>query len=215
MSLLLHFIDIILHLDKYFLDIVQQYGVWAYGILFLIIFCETGLVVTPFLPGDSLLFITGAIAAMGALDLHLLAPLLIVAAILGDNTNYWIGRFVGIKFFDKSQPKLYKRAYYEYTQKFYERHGGKTVVLARFLPIVRTFAPFVAGIGRMIYSRFLTFSVTGGILWIDVLLCLGYFFGQIPTVKNNVTIMIFAIIFLSVLPGMLGYMRHRCQKINV
>ncbi len=211
MELITLFIDIILHLDKHLLELTQQYGVWVYGILFLIIFCETGLVITPFLPGDSLLFVAGALCGMGSLELQMLAPLLIVAAFSGDNTNYWIGRLVGTRLLSRSNG-LIKREYLDKTHAFYEKHGGKTILFARFLPIIRTFAPFVAGIGAMHYRLFVLFSALGSLLWIGSLTVAGYFFGNIPIIKNNLTLMILAIIFISLLPAIIEFIRHRRQR---
>lgn len=210
MELLTQFIDIVLHLDRHLILLIAQYGYWVYGILFLIIFCETGLVVTPFLPGDSLLFVVGALAATGALDLQWVILLLMAAAFLGDNTNYWIGRFVGPKVF-KKESRWLNRAYLTKTEAFYEKHGGKTVLLARFLPILRTFAPFVAGLGRMFYSRFVLFSIAGAIVWINSLVLAGYFFGNIPLIKNNLTLVVLGIIVLSLLPGLVHFLRERAR----
>ncbi|MBI4939090.1 MAG: DedA family protein [Nitrosomonadales bacterium] len=208
MELLAFFVDIILHLDKHLLEMTQQYGIWVYGILFLIIFCETGLVVTPFLPGDSLLFVAGALCGMGALELQWLAPLLMIAAFSGDNTNYWTGRLVGTRLLKRSNG-LIKHEHLDKTHAFYEKHGGKTILFARFLPIIRTFAPFVAGIGVMRYQLFLLFSALGSLLWIGSLTVAGYFFGNIPVIKNNLTLMILVIIFVSLLPAIIEFIRHR------
>lgn len=210
MEFLTHFLDFVLHLDRHLVLLIAQYGYWVYGILFLIIFCETGLVVTPFLPGDSLLFVVGALAATGALDLQWVIVLLMAAAFLGDNANYWIGRFVGPKVFNKNSRWL-NRAHLAKTEAFYEKHGGKTVLLARFLPILRTFAPLVAGLGRMIYSRFVLFSIAGAILWINSLVLAGYFFGNIPMIKNNLTAVVLGIVVLSLLPGLVHYVRGRAR----
>ncbi len=199
MELLKQFIDVLLHLDKYLVALSEEYGVWIYAILFLIIFCETGLVVTPFLPGDSLIFAVGALASTGAVDLWLIVLLLSLAAILGDTVNY----FVGYKFGDylvKHQSKLIKKEYLDKTHDFYERYGGRTIVIARFVPIVRTFAPFVAGMGSMTYSHFLTYNIVGGLVWIFSLSFLGFFFGELPIVKKNFSLVIFGIIFISILP---------------
>ena len=194
-----HILDFFLHIDKQLLDVVQTYGVWAYGILFAIIFMETGLVVTPFLPGDSLIFAAGALAGAGALDVHALIPLLVAAAVTGDNLNYLIGRTVGPRVF-RERSRFFKHEYLERTREFYDKHGGKTLVLARFVPIVRTFAPFVAGIGRMRYLRFLAFSLAGGTLWVGLFGLLGYFFGGLPVVKENFSIAVLVIIALSLTP---------------
>jgi membrane-associated protein len=203
------FIDIVLHLDKHLQVLIQNYGVWIYAILFLIIFCETGLVVTPFLPGDSLLFVSGALAATGNMHVHTLFLILVAASFLGDNTNYWIGRFFGPKVFSREGSLLLNPKHLERTQGFYDRHGGKTVVIARFVPIVRTFAPFVAGIGRMVYPRFVMFAIAGALLWIGSLVYAGYFFGNIPMVKNNLSLVIIGIVLLSIMPGIIEYLRHK------
>jgi membrane-associated protein len=205
----LSLLNIILHLDVFLNELVSQYGVWIYAILFLVIFCETGLVVMPFLPGDSLLFIAGAVAAGGGMDPILLAILLMAAAILGDSTNYLIGRFAGDKLFQNPHSKIFRRDYLDQTQAFYARHGGKTVTLARFLPILRTFAPFVAGVGKMFYPRFLAFSALGTVVWVCGLVALGYFFGNVPFIKKNLTLMIVAIILLSLLPMIISLVRSR------
>jgi len=210
MELLAQFIDILLHLDQHLTLLINQYGVWVYAILFTIIFCETGLVVTPFLPGDSLLFVVGALAATGALDVQMVILLLMAAAFLGDNTNYWIGRFIGPRVFTQESRWLNRR-YLEKTEAFYEKHGGKTVLFARFLPIIRTFAPFVAGIGHMVYKRFVLFSVLGAIAWINSLVFLGYFFGNIPIIKNNLTVAILGIIVLSLMPGIIHFVREKAR----
>jgi len=202
-------LDFVLHLDKHLADLVSQYGAWSYGILCAIVFCETGLVVTPFLPGDSLLFAAGAIASTGALDPRLLSIALFAAVIAGDNTNYWIGRSLGPKVFQAESSRLLNRKHLDRTHAFYDKHGGKTIILARFLPIVRTFAPFVAGVGRMHYPRFLAFSLGGGAFWVGLFVAAGYFFGSIPIVKQNFSVVIMAIIGLSVLPAFVEYWKHR------
>ncbi|MDV3442149.1 DedA family protein [Pseudomonas otitidis] len=204
-------IDLVLHLDQYLNLLVTNYGTWIYAILFLVIFCETGLVVTPFLPGDSLLFIAGAVCANGAMDPVLLALLLMSAAILGDSTNYLIGRTTGERLFSRPNSKIFRRDYLERTHAFYDRHGGKTVTLARFLPIVRTFAPFVAGVGRMPYGRFVAFSVAGSILWVGGLVTLGYFFGNVPFIKQNLSLLVIGIILLSLLPMIIGFLHRRLR----
>ena len=214
MELLTGFIDIVLHLDTHLLALTQQYGVWIYGILFLIIFSETGLVVVPFLPGDSLLFVAGALCGMGSLEMHILAPLLILAAFSGDNTNYWVGRLVGLKLFKRPDSRLFKREHLEKTHAFYEKHGGKTILFARFLPIIRTFAPFVAGVGLMRYRVFVLFSAFGSLFWISCFVALGYFFGNIPVIKNNLTLMVLGIVIISLLPALRGFIRHRKQQAN-
>lgn len=208
MELLAGFIDIVLHLDAHLLVLVQDYGVWVYAILFLIIFAETGLVVAPFLPGDSLLFVIGALCGMGSLQLEVAMPLLILAAFLGDNTNYWIGRLLGLRLLNKASPRFIKHEHLEKTHAFYAKHGGKTVIFARFLPIIRTFAPFVAGIGTMNYRLYLMFSAVGGVVWIGSLTLAGYFFGNIPIIKDNLTLMILVIIFISFIPAILEYIKH-------
>jgi len=197
--LLHNLIDLVLHLDRHLADAAARYGTAVYGLLFLILFLETGVVVTPFLPGDSLLFACGALAATGALDLRLLLVVIPVAVILGDNTNYFIGRFIGPRAFT-SNSRWLKREHLDRTHAFYERHGGKTIVMARFVPIVRTFAPFVAGVGRMRYPRFLAFDVAGGVLWVWGFGLLGYFFGNTPIVKENFGLAIIAVIIISLLP---------------
>jgi len=211
MDLITAFIDIILHLDVHLLKMTAEYGMWIYAILFLIIYCETGLVITPFLPGDSLLFVAGALCGMGALQIELLIPLLIVAAFSGDNTNYWIGRLLGVRIL-KANTKIIKPEYLDKTHAFYEKHGSKTVILARFLPILRTFAPFVAGIGQMNYRLFMFSSALGSVLWIGGLSVAGYLFGNIPWVKSNLTIIILGIIVISILPAILEFIRHKRNK---
>lgn len=209
MELLQQFIDLVLHLDKHLDSLVAQFGPWLYVILFLIIFCETGLVVTPFLPGDSLLFAVGALAARPeGLNVWVLVVSLSVAAIIGDSVNYWIGYFLG----DRLQcrfPRLIKPEHIRRTHDFYERYGGKTIIIARFVPIIRTFAPFVAGVGKMTYSRFMMFNVSGALLWIGLLVPAGYFFGNLPIVRNNFSLVVLVIIFLSILPGVIEFLRER------
>ena len=209
MELITFLIDFILHLDTHLVELLQKYGTYIYGILFLIIFCETGLVVTPFLPGDSLLFAIGALAAKGDLNLALVFVLLSIAAILGDTVNYWIGAKIGPKVFASESSRWLNREHLVRTHAFYEKYGGKTIIIARFMPIIRTFAPFVAGIGKMTYSKFLLYNVVGGLLWIGIFLVAGYWFGNIPLVKKNFTLVIFAIIILSVLPAVFEYWRAR------
>jgi membrane-associated protein len=201
--------DFVTRLDQHLAAFVAQYGVWVYGLLFLIVFCETGLVVTPFLPGDSLLFVVGALAGAGSMDLGVVMPVLIAAALIGDNTNYWFGRWLGPRVFRSSEARWLNHRHLERTQSFYERHGGKTVVIARFVPIVRTFAPFVAGVGRMRYLRFLTFSIGGALLWVASLTTLGYFFGNLPLVKQNLTAAILLVIVLSLVPLGVEWLRQR------
>ncbi|MCI0433053.1 MAG: DedA family protein [Gemmatimonadetes bacterium] len=209
MDLIPQLIDFILHIDTHLDAIIRQYGVWTYAILFVIIFVETGLVVMPLLPGDSLLFAAGAFASRGSLNAYLLFLLLSVAAILGDTVNYWIGRYIGPR--AERGLRFVKKEYLDRTHAFYDRHGGKTIILARFMPIIRTFAPFVAGIGTMQYGRFLFYNVFGGVLWIALFVFAGYFFGNIPAVEHNFTLVILAIIFLSILPGVIEYVRHRVR----
>jgi membrane-associated protein len=206
------FVDVILHLDQHLLVLVQNYGVWIYGILFLILFCETGLVVTPFLPGDSLLFVAGTVAGAGSMNVHLLVVLLLLAAVLGDSLNYAIGHYIGPKVFRFEDSWFFKKAYVERTHRFFERHGGKTIVLARFVPIIRTYAPFVAGIGAMDYRRFLLFNVTGAVLWVASLTYAGYFFGNLPAVKNNFSFVILGIIIASISPGIIELLRHKLKR---
>ncbi|HZS04701.1 MAG TPA: DedA family protein [Blastocatellia bacterium] len=204
-----HLIDVVLHLDVHLARLVSEYGVWTYSILFLIVFCETGLVVTPLLPGDSLLFAAGALSALpdSALNVHWASLLIAAASMLGDSVNYWVGYFVGPKVFSKESSRLLNKKYLERTHQFYERHGGKTIIIARFMPIIRTFAPFVAGIGRMTYLRFLAYSISGSILWAGLFVYAGYFFGNIPFVKKNFTVVVLAIIFITVLPGIIEFLR--------
>ena len=211
MELLAAFFDFILHLDQHLQTIAQNYGAWIYLILFLIVFCETGLVVAPFLPGDSLLFIAGALTASGMLYVHGLFALLALAAFSGDNTNYWIGRYLGPQVFRYPKSRLFNPAHLERTHHFYERHGGKTVLFARFLPIFRTFAPFVAGIGRMRYARFLFYSFAGSVFWVGGLVFGGYYFGKIPLVRDNLTVLVLGIIVLSLLPAAFEFLRQRAR----
>jgi membrane-associated protein len=201
-------IDLFLHLDVHLGGVIQDYGAWTYLILFAVIFFETGVVVTPFLPGDSLLFAAGSFAALGSLDVTRLFLLLATAAILGDNTNYWIGRKVGPRVF-REDVRFLNRRHLDRTRLFYEKHGGKTIVLARFIPIVRTFAPFVAGIGVMRYRRFLPIDIFGGLLWVGLFVLGGYFFGNLPIVKRNFSVVILAIIVISVMPVVWEYFRMR------
>jgi len=203
------FIDFFLHLDKYLPLIIQSFGIWAYVIMFLVIFCETGLVVTPILPGDSLLFALGAFAAQGALNIEILLISLCIAAVAGDTVNYSIGKFLGPKVFHYPDSRFFKREYLVRTHQFYEKHGGKTIIIARFVPIIRTFAPFVAGIGTMKYLRFISYNIVGGVSWICLFLLAGYYFGGIPAVKQNFTLVIIAIIIISVMPGVIEYVRQK------
>ncbi|CAG9423476.1 DedA family protein [Providencia alcalifaciens] len=204
-------IDFILHIDVHLAELVAEYGVWVYGILFLILFCETGLVVTPFLPGDSLLFVAGALAALPSNDLnvHIMVLLMIIAAIIGDAVNYTIGRIFGEKLFKNPDSKIFRRSYLDKTHQFYEKHGGKAIILARFVPIVRTFAPFVAGMGKMSYRHFAFYNVTGALLWVLLFTYAGYLFGDLPIVQKNLKLLIVAIIFISILPGVIEIIRHR------
>ncbi|TPG63388.1 DedA family protein [Ewingella americana] len=208
----IHFvIDFILHIDVHLAELVAQYGAWVYGILFLILFCETGLVVTPFLPGDSLLFVAGALAALPGNDLnvHLMVSLMAVAAIVGDALNYTIGRLFGERLFRNPNSRIFRRSYLDQTHKFYEKHGGKTIILARFVPIVRTFAPFVAGMGHMSYRHFAAYNVIGALVWVLLFTYAGYLFGNVPIVQNNLKLLIVAIIVLSILPGVIEIWRHK------
>lgn len=209
MDWILTFLDFFLHLDRHLNEVIKDYGTWTYLILFIIIFCETGLVVTPILPGDSLLFAAGTFAALGALNPHWLFLLLALAAVAGDTVNYWIGDWVGPKVFHKEDVRFFKKEYLIRTHEFYERHGGKTIIIARFIPIIRTFAPFVAGIGEMTYFRFLSYNLIGGVIWIAAFVYGGYFFGNIPVVRKHFTLVILAIIFVSVLPGIIEFLRRR------
>ena len=202
-------IDFILHIDQHLAALSAEYGVWIYAILFLIIFCETGLVVTPFLPGDSLLFAAGGIAALGEMNIHLMVALLLAAAILGDAVNFAIGKYFGARLFANPDSKIFRRAYLDKTHAFYEKHGGKTIIIARFVPIVRTFAPFVAGMGNMHYGRFIRYNIIGAILWVVLFSYAGYFFANTPLVKNNLALVLAAIIVISVLPGVIEVVRAR------
>jgi membrane-associated protein len=210
MEWLRSFVDLFLHLDEHLSQIISQYGVWTHLILFLIVFCETGLVVTPFLPGDSLLFAAGTFAAMGALDLWLVMSLLIVAAIVGDTVNYWVGAYIGPRAF-RGDIRFLRKEYLDRTHAFYQKHGGKTIILARFVPIIRTFAPFVAGVGAMSYPKFITYNIAGAVLWVGLFVLGGYFFGNIPVVRDNFTIVILAIIAISVMPIAVEALRARSR----
>ncbi len=211
MDLIRFVVDFILHIDVHLAELVAQYGIWIYAILFLILFCETGLVVTPFLPGDSLLFVAGALAALPGNDLnvHLMVTLLVSAAILGDAVNYTIGRLFGERLFSNPNSKIFRRSYLDKTHAFYARHGGKTIILARFVPIVRTFAPFVAGMGHMSYRHFALYNVSGALLWVLLFSYAGYLFGDLPIVQENLKLLIVAIIIVSILPGVIEVIRHR------
>jgi membrane-associated protein len=208
MELFQQLIEFALHIDKHLFDLCAMYGVWIYAILFLIVFCETGLVVTPFLPGDSLLFAVGSLAAIGAMRIEYAIPMLMAATFTGDNTNYWIGRKVGPKVFSQEKSRLFNKEYLNRTHIFYDQHGKITVIFARFLPIIRTFAPFVAGIGRMTYHIFLLFSVLGAMLWVNVFVLVGYFFGNIPFIKQNFSIVIIALILIPGTPALIEFIRQ-------
>jgi membrane-associated protein len=205
MELLTWVLDLALHLDVHLEQFVREHGAWVYVLLFLIVFCETGLVVTPFLPGDSLLFVAGTLAAVGGMDIAAVMGVLVAAALSGDNANYWIGRWAGMRLFSKWLNPVYLKR----THEFYERHGGKTIILARFVPIVRTYVPFVAGVGEMPYLRYLAYCLLGALLWVGSLCLAGYFFGNIPAVKNNLTAVILAIVLVSVSPGIVAWLRAR------
>jgi membrane-associated protein len=208
LELLQTFIDIFLHLDEKLGAVIQAYGGWTYLILFMIIFAETGFVVTPFLPGDSLLFVAGAFAATGSLEIKVLYILLFIAAILGDTVNYHVGRYLGPKVFAR-QMRFLNRESLERTHRFYEKHGGKTIIMARFIPIIRTFAPFVAGVGVMSYRRFIAYNLVGALLWVGIAITAGFFFGNLPAVRDNFTLVILAIIGISVAPGVIGYLKQQ------
>jgi membrane-associated protein len=205
-------LDIALHLDKYLSAIIQQYGLWTYAILFVVIFIETGFVVMPFLPGDSLLFAAGAFAALGAFKVGWLILVLAAAAIIGDTVNYWVGHYVGPKVFHKEKARFFKKEHLDRTHAFYEKHGGKTIIIARFVPIIRSFAPFVAGIGRMSYGKFIAYNVVGGVGWVVLLVGAGYFFGNIPFVKKNFSLAILAIIVLSTVPVVTEFLRRGAKS---
>ncbi len=209
MELLQTLFDILIHLDEHLLELTQQYGLWIYALLFVIIFAETGLVVTPFLPGDSLLFAVGSLAALHALDFWPVLLLVTLAAILGDTANYWIGARIGPQVFTQKHTRFFNKKHLDRTHAFYEKYGGKTIVIARFVPIIRTFAPFVAGIGSMTYSRFLFYNIAGGVLWAVGLTTAGFYFGNLPVVKRHFSLVILAIIIISILPGVIEYARHR------
>jgi membrane-associated protein len=209
MELLKALFEIVMHLDKHLDLLIRDYGIWTYGILFFIIFLETGFVITPFLPGDSLLFAGGTFVALGSLDARWLIISLSIAAIAGDTVNYWIGYMVGPKVFKKEKSRFLNKEYLYRTHRFYEKYGGKTIILARFIPIIRTFAPFVAGIGSMTYRHFILYNISGGIAWVVIFVLGGYLFGNIPVVKQNFSMAIFVIIILSILPGIIEFLRHR------
>ena len=205
-------IDFVLHIDQHLIELTQTYGLWIYAILFLIVFCETGLVVTPFLPGDSLLFAAGAVAALGGMNVHIAAGLLLAAAVIGDAVNFAIGKYFGEKLFAKPDSRVFKREYLDKTHAFYEKYGGKTIILARFVPIVRTFAPFVAGMGNMHYGRFIRYNIIGALMWVGLLTYAGYFFGELPVVKNNFGLVVIGIIVVSVLPMAVEIAKAKWRK---
>ena len=211
MAFITTLIEIFLHLDKYLTEVVQNYGVWTYLLLFIVIFCETGLVITPFLPGDSLLFAAGALASLGGLNVFWLIVLLSIAAILGDTVNYWIGHYIGPRAFS-GNIRFLKKEYLDRTHAFYEKHGGKTIVLARFIPIIRTFAPFVAGIGAMTYSHFITYNIVGGVIWVTLFTLAGYFFGNLSVVQHNFSLVIVVIIAISLVPMAVEFLKSRLVK---
>ncbi len=213
MEIIQTLLDFFLHLDTYLDEIIRTYGIWTYGLLFAIIFMETGFVVTPFLPGDSLLFAAGTFAGLGSLNVWLLWLLLFAAAVLGDTVNYWIGSKVGLRAFE-GNVRFLKKEYLDQTQEFYEKHGGKTIVLARFVPIVRTFAPFVAGVGTMHYRRFIVYNLFGAFIWTGLFIGLGYFFGNIPFVQRNFELVVVVIIVISIVPMVIEYVRGRAKKVS-
>lgn len=209
MDFIFYFFNIIIHLDKYLSSVIQNYGTWTYLILFIVVFIETGLVVTPFLPGDSLVFAAGAFAALGIMNIWLLFLLLAVAAIGGDSVNYSIGHFIGPKVFKNENSKILKKEHLEKTTKFYDKYGGKTIIIARFVPIVRTFAPFVAGIGKMHYGKFISYNFFGGLFWVSLFLFGGYLFGNLPIVRDNFSMVIYAIIAISLLPAIIEFIKAK------
>jgi membrane-associated protein len=204
-----YLIDFVLHINVHLDELVRDYGVWVYAVLFLIVFCETGLVITPILPGDSLLFAVGAMCGLGSMNLVVSMLVLLAAAFLGDTVNYWIGAWVGPQVFRKKDSRWLNPKHLERTHEFMERYGAKAVIIARFVPIVRTFVPFVAGVGRMSYGRFMLYNLVGGVAWVGLFVPAGYFFGNMPVVKNNFSLVILAIIFVSMLPGIIEYLRQR------
>jgi membrane-associated protein len=210
MNIILYLIDLFLHLDTYLGQVIQDYGTWTYLLLFIVIFIETGFVVTPFLPGDSLLFASGAFAGLGYLNIAILFGLLGAAAIAGDTANYWIGHFIGPRAFS-GNVRFLKKEYLDRTHAFYEKYGGKTIIIARFIPIIRTFAPFVAGVGAMTYGKFIAYNIIGGLAWVALFTFGGYFFGNLPVVQKNFTFVILAIIFISILPAIIEFVKGRIQ----
>ena len=206
---LAHAFGVLLHFDKYLLPVIQDYGAWTYLILFIIVFCETGLVVLPMLPGDSLLFIVGTFAAAGSLDIYIALSVITAAAILGDTVNYSIGHYIGPRVFHFESSRFFNKEHLMKTHAFYEKYGGKTIIIARFVPIVRTFAPFVAGVGAMTYSKFIIYNVGGGLLWVLSIGLAGYYFGNIPVIRNNFSVMVIAIIIVSIMPPIIEYLRHK------
>ena len=209
MEFFTHLLDFILHLNTHLSTVVEHFGLWTYAILFLLIFLETGIVFAPFLPGDSLLFATGSLAVFTSINVHLIVVLLIIAAFLGDTCNYWIGHWFGEKLVKKG---IIKQKYIDKTHAFFERHGGKTIIIARFVPVVRTFAPFVAGMGEMAYRRFMIYNLSGACLWVILVTYAGYFFGNVPIVKNNFSVVVLIIIILSIMPAVIEIIRHRFFK---
>ena len=212
MELIAKLIDVLVHLDRHLLEVAREYGPGVYALLFVIVFCETGLVVTPFLPGDSLLFVAGALAAGGVMNIHLLVLLLIVAAVLGDSFNFAIGRWIGPRVFRYDDSWFFKKAYIERTHRYFERYGGRTIIIARFVPVVRTYAPFVAGVGQMDYRRFFMFNAVGGVIWVALIGYAGYLFGTVPVVQKNLTLVIFGIILLSISPAIIEVLRHKLRR---
>lgn len=209
MEIFTYILELFLHLDEHLGNIIQQFGAWTYVLLFLIIFAETGLVVTPFLPGDSLLFVAGTLAGAGHMNIWLLYILLLVAAIIGDTVNYWVGHYIGPKVFEKENSKIFKKEYLEKTREFYEKHGGKTIILARFFPIIRTFAPFVAGVGKMHYETFLMYNIIGGFIWVTLFTFAGYFFGGLEFIQHNFHYAVVGIIFVSLIPLIYEFMSYK------
>ncbi len=212
MDIIFTLVDFIINLDEHLTELIKYFGGLVYVILFLIVFCETGLFVTPFLPGDSLIFVVGALAAAGALNLGLITIVLMAAAIIGDTVNYHIGKYLGPKIFKKQDVKFLNRKHLDKAHEFYERHGGKTVIIARFIPIIRTFAPFVAGMGSMSYGRFILYNIVGGVSWVSICIFAGYFFGNIPIVSENFSLVVIAIIFISLLPVLISWLSNRVKK---